>query len=410
MLLNHLWHKIVNYKEFSIYNLTFIILGIFVVFLMISFRDISIAKIESSVVFYDKTVLISTNVSSISYPQGFMFDDSEIDEVKLKYDFLTISKSTEISSSVRQNISFSAVTPDFIDTGVATFDYRYSKVIAEKVDLLFGMIWGENSTNPVVVIDQTTAYNVFGYYNAVGNILETSIGDLTIIGVVTDTMARNQLIQNNIDAGQSIDEYIFSTSAYIPYSYFELISTASFSPDNYLISDNNLSNLDLKNSIIEYLNVRDANILVSRFDLIQREIMDNETYFKVITSITSVLIVLGTINLINVSSFFFSIFKRNNAIYRVVGATRGKIIVFSLLEGLMTSIIGSVAAILLVFLTIFISSLIMNNLAYINVLSLLKFSLLIIGIVVVMICIINLFISLIYTKKHFYNELKDIDI
>jgi hypothetical protein len=205
MLTKHLYHKFLSYKEFNIYNLVFIFISVLTIFLMISFRDVSVAKIESSITFNEQTALVTTNFSSSYYPNGFYFSDNEVEQLKVNYEHTTLIKSTEITSTMRQNISFSAITSDFLETGVTAFDYRYSNVITQKIELLYGNIWDTGMTDPVVVIDETTAMNLFGFYNVIGEKIETSLGNFEVIGVVSDTLTREQIIEKSIEAGQAID-------------------------------------------------------------------------------------------------------------------------------------------------------------------------------------------------------------
>ncbi len=410
MLAKHLWHKFSSYKEFNIYNLVFIFISVLVIFLMISFREVSLNKIESSIIFNEQSALISTNISSSNYPDGFYFANNEIEQLKDNYQHVSLIKNTDISSTMRQNISFLATTADFIETGVTAFDYRYSNIINQKIDLLYGNVWNEGVSDSVVIVDETTAMNLFGYYNAVGEIIETSSGNFEIIGVVSDTLTREQLIEKNVEAGQAIDPYIYYTQAYIPYSYYEVSIGYSVFPDNYIIHEGSMDDVDLKNDIMDSFNITDSTVLITREDMIQSQIMDNETYFMVLTSITSVLVILGIVNFINVSTFFFSIFKRNNAIYRVLGATRNKIIYINFLENVITSIVGTITSIIVSFIILFIISLILNNLAYIRVLHLLRDASIILVTVILITSFINVLVSILFTKRSYYEELKEVKI
>jgi ABC-type antimicrobial peptide transport system permease subunit len=410
MLTKHLYHKFLSYKEFNIYNLVFIFISVLTIFLMISFRDVSVAKIESSITFNEQTALVTTNFSSSYYPNGFYFSDNEVEQLKVNYEHTTLIKSTEITSTMRQNISFSAITSDFLETGVTAFDYRYSNVITQKIELLYGNIWDTGMTDPVVVIDETTAMNLFGFYNVIGEKIETSLGNFEVIGVVSDTLTREQIIEKSIEAGQAIDPYIYYTQAYIPYCYYKTIINNSVLPDFYIIYDESMSDKDLKEDISHRFNISDSNVLVTRSDMIQRKIMDNETYFLVITSITSVLAVLGVINFINVATFFFSIFKRNNAIYRVVGATKKRIIYINFLEIFFTSLIGCITSLVLGVISLFTISLFLNNLAYIRILYLLRNAGIILISVLAITSFINVLVSILFIKSSYSEELRDVKI
>lgn len=398
--------KLTSYKQFSIYNFIFIISGVFLVCLTLGIRNMSLNKIEDQVVFNESSVLIQSKVSSSLYPEGLDINDDDVVELSNFFDNVSVINLTEINSQTSQNIKFYATNNQFIHTGVVTIDYDYTKTIVQDLNLLYGNIWNEDTTSNVVVIDETTALNVFGYVDAVGNSLSTSVGDLEIIGVVSDTITRNQLMQKAIEAGQNIDNFVYATNAYVPIGYFETLNVEDDEIQNIVVQDSDYTAEQLKIEVSKVMSISDINILNTRYDMIQAQVMSNEIYFTILILLISVFSTLGLINLINVTSFYYSIFKKNLAIYRVLGASRFDMIKIASIEGFYLGFIGTICAVLLSGLMLIIVSIPMGSTRYISILYLLRIGFYISAIIIFLMMVVNVVVLLVNFKKMFNDDLR----
>lgn len=397
----HIIKKNKSYKNLFIYQQIYIFIAVLVIFLLLGFRNASVNKIESKIVFYEDSVLIYEDISNSYFPKGFHLTDTQIEEIERDFQFVNVFNSIKLVASTRQHVKFSVVSDDFIETGVAFSDLVTHKVAVQKIDLIHGNVWEKDSKDPVVVIDEATANLVFGHTNVVGKFLPTRYGDLEIIGVATNTKEREQMIEHVEKAGQTIDDSTYATDAYISYGYFSTLTDVQTYNRSVIVKDTRMSLKELKSRLKEKLNVPSGDDMVvsDRQDIIDKEITSKKVFFQIIISITSVFAVLGIINIANVSLFFYRINKKNIGIYKAVGCSNKQWIILSLLESLLIGIITSVVSIVIGLAILIVGTIFAKTFLYINILQLLLSSIGIIIVITLVVVSINLLTAVFKIKK-----------
>lgn len=404
MYLNYAKFKLQNYKKYSIYNVIFIITGVLLIFLVIGFRDMSTQKIKSTIIFTENAVYIQQKITNSSYPDGLEITDGQISDLESEFQAVSMMSLVDLPTSTRQHLEFVASTYNFIDTGVIAYDYNDLSVIVESIDLIYGKTWDENSDDKVVVIDEATAIILFGYSNVVGQYLPTVYDDLLIIGVVSNTHERQQLIDQYDNENKMYDPDSVATRAYVPMDYYKSVSTEELY-NNIIVYDHNVSSIELELQVSNILEINDT-LIKSYADIINREMIDNETYFIILSFMIVIFSILGLTNLINVTSFYYSIFSKNIAILRVVGANKTNLIKLSFIEGVLLGFIGTVLSIMSGFLILLVGSVFLGAIKYINFLYLIFLGAGIVLLISILMGLINVIILLIYYKKNFVFELQ----
>lgn len=400
-MLLHIIKKIKANMQIIVFQYLYIFVTILVVFLLMGFRDAAVNKIESEINFYEKSVIINTNVTNQYYPQGFKLTNEDIEIIKNRLQYVSLVQSVSMDVSLTQHVKFKAISGDFLNTGVPCYNRTIHSSVIEKVELLYGSVWEVNSKAPVVVIDDKTAELIFGYKNVVGQSLPTIHGDLKIIGVVSSTNERNQEIDQAIKEGQQIDEHMFSTNAYISFGYLSTLENIEMNNSTLIVSDPKLTIDDLKLNIKNILAIplNDTDIIISKQELIDKEITSRKVFFQIIISLTGVFAFLGIINLINVSIFSYRINKKAIGIYKVVGYSNNQLLFISFIEGSILGLGSSVISIIIGFIFITFGTLIAKTFPYLNFTNLFIVALLIILIFTSIVLIINFLTTLFCINK-----------
>lgn len=261
--------KLETFKNISTYQFIKMITMTLIVLVLFFFGILFYINIKSSVIFHDTSTLLSYTLRGSDYPQGYAPSQNEIDALETTFEHVSFTGLIDMSSSERQNIDFIAASGDFVKTGVPVYNYNYRKNIVQKIELVAGKLWEIGTKDPVIVIDETTAERVFSRTGVVGSKINTQYGELTIVGIVSDTYARNKQIEAAIKRGDLIDEDHYSTTAYIPVDFIKTVyarETVNF----MTIEDSGYTADELKKEIIDMLNVEDY-LLTNRADIISVE-------------------------------------------------------------------------------------------------------------------------------------------
>jgi ABC-type antimicrobial peptide transport system permease subunit len=391
-MFQHVIKKIKSNLQISVYHQLYIFVTILVVFLLLGFRDASVNKIESEVIFYKDSILINNNVISSYFPNGFSLTNNHIEEIEKNFQFVARFKTVSMDVSVPQHVNFSAVSEDFIETGVPFSDRFTKQMTIQKIDLIHGKVWGRGSKEAVVIIDVETANLIFGYTNVVGKMLPTIHRDLKIIGVVNSTNERQQNIAQAKEAEQIIDETMYASKAYISHGYLSTLSEVEVYNENIVIRDNGMKVNEVKGKIKDIIGIPKADnfIVQGRQEIIDSEITSRRVFFQIIVSLTSVFAFLGIINLINVSVFSYKINRKNIGIYKVIGCSNKQMIYISSLEGFILGIGSSIISIIIGALILIIGTVIVKTFIYLNFFNLLIISFCIISIFTLVVFLINI--------------------
>lgn len=400
-MLRHIKRRISSNIKTYIYSMIYIMIITFTIFLMLSFRDISTRKIQKSVKFYEKSSIINYGVKSSLYPEGYMPSSEDIIKLKEDFEYITEYAALDITASGKQQVDFVAVSSDFIYTGVPFFNLELRANVVDRVELLFGRVWN-NDTGNKIIVDEKTANLIFGYSNVVGEKLESNNEIYEIIGVVSETYERNQYIKRYIEAGNTFEEHLIPTIAYMEYNFAKTQNMNIYN-NSIVIRDDSVKTGILPQEIAKSLGIKDyltSGIITDRNQIINQKIMDNKFFYQLILSITTILGILGLTNLINILMFNYRGDLKKIGIYKTLGITNKQMILISMTEGGVLSLISTITSIILGYIVLFTYSLFTNSFKYINFIYLTKVSLKIISYLTVITVIMNFVITLVgYNKK-----------
>ena len=258
-----------------------------------------------------------------------------------------------------------------------------------------------------MIVDLDTALLVFGYENVVGELLKTNHGDLTIVGVVSNTVERTQLINSAIDRGDNYADYLFETCAYIPHDFYYSLKLPIYNND-VIICDDNMTSSEIKNELKNIFGIpqEENNIFLTKEDVVFKHIISNESFFQIIISVISVFSILGCLNLININLYTFKINKRNIAIYKMIGFRNNQIIRISIYDNLIKTIFFSFISVLTSVIILLSVALINNTIKYIDINYLLVLSSSLFFVFIIVSVIINMTVSIVSIKKpiNYYME------
>jgi hypothetical protein len=286
----------------SRYHLLYICITFLAIFLILGFRDARINDMEKKTTFYEKSVLLNKSITDQFFPEGFELTNEQVNKIEEEFEFVTTYKTTDMDTSARQHVTFTAVSPDFINTGVVSYNRLLREHMVEKIELLSGDVWSGNSVEPMVIIDEDTANSLFGSINVLGQTLPTINGDLRIIGVVTNTTERAQEMAEVLHAGQPIDETMYNTNVYIPYGYLSTLSGVESNDGSVIISDDSMEVEEIKTRLKEMLGIPQGEnfLLDDREQIIYRRITAGRIFFQIIASLITVFAILEVMILISI--------------------------------------------------------------------------------------------------------------
>jgi len=390
--------KIKNNLNLYIQQLVFIFIAIIFVFVLLNFQDASKNRIIKEINFYDQSVLTVIGGVSNEYPDGFYPTIDQLDTARSTLSKITFYKNTLEKIDTAQNVHVIAATSDFVDTGVPSRNLKYLyHLISEKIELLYGTTWQESSNEKVMVVDEDTAKIVFGYVNVVGQKLNFLDNEFTIIGVVSSDSYRKQQIEDFIKQGITYDEQSINTTAYIPVRTYEDIN-GSITNYDYIITKMHAEE-DTIQRLKEIFNMQDEQLLQTIDYVMNRMMMDNQTYFWIITVLTSIFGILGIINIANITSYTFLSDKRKLGIYKLLGATDLKLLKLNLVETVVTSTSTISVSLLLSYIILVLISLINDVFSYINWIQSLYYSGFLFVMTFLIILLVNMLISLLHFNK-----------
>ncbi|GEM_PF-6986208 len=364
-MFNHSFQKLNRNRTSVVFNAVYIIFTVFVVFVLLSIRDISYKKLYSEIPFYSESMMISTGTFSNKYPNGLQINSEKMINLRNEFDYVTHIFDVSLSTNTNQHIDIVATNETFIDTGVPVQNFKYMNVQVEQIQLLYGQTWSPHSIQAVTIVDEDTARLVFGYTNVVGETIETAKGSLTIVGVVSSTSYREQRINRSSAQDEVIHDHLFPTTIYIPIEYAR--SQQLIYDIEYLVikDDRPLSKSVSVLSNMLGLSTLDTGFIVTKNSIVDEEMTSSGAFFQMIISLLGVFIVLGSINIINITTYSKNTERKLLGIYRVIGASRFQLQLINLYESIFIGLGTTLFAIILGIIAIVIYGLISNTLGYI---------------------------------------------
>ncbi len=352
MLLKVVLYNLIYDRKIFLYN----IFGLVIIctFFFSGFISIKIRENEliQTINFADNTILVKQGLSN-NY-----FSNENIDELEslIGYDYFGRFTYLDIRSTKNgQSINVNAVDSKTFMIGLPSRNIRFESDIVEDVNFLYGEVWTQGTQDRVVIVDEYTAYSTYGKNDVIGETLTLFDNDFEIVGVVTDTSFRLQDYSRCMTLNPICDMQSYASNVYVPY-HFRTFSAHDyyFNDIQYLLIKND-DNVDLKNQLIDVF--KDEDNEISSYVIDEGEVIDRAfSYYSIFITFSLVLLgitlILAFLNLINTAIYTNRIRRKENGIYRVLGATKKQMTLISLYKG---ALIGFISGVIIVILSTIIT-------------------------------------------------------
>ena len=240
---------------FVIIDLLIIFIGVFII--IDAHKDKK--QYYDDIIFYENSIVIKNT-------SNFKINKENIKILKERFDYVNCVAINSINVHIlnvyengsSQPIDINPVSSNFIYTGVITYDRIYDEFIEfspQKIELLYGKTFDDESDKFEIVIDLDTSLLCFGKENSVGEFINTKYGKFEIIGVVSNTQERELTKEINDYKGA---ERIYDTYGYISHKLAKKIIENGYSYnyeyaiEEIIISDKEKSSNEIKH-IVEIL-------------------------------------------------------------------------------------------------------------------------------------------------------------
>lgn len=316
------------------------------------------------------------------------------------------------STKSGQNVEVYAVDDTIFDLGIPSIDYKYEQLTVENVEILHGSKWNPESTETVAIVDEYTALSTFGYTNVVGEKIELFDIEFEIIAVVSNTTEREADLLRCESRNDVCNKTSYASMVFVPYYYNYLsILNVFFNNIEYIVIHNEVEPKNLFEEIYgnQYL------IFVKSKSHSVMEVTEGFYGFvqfsKVIIFTT---LTLAILNVINTNYHNMRLGRRDNVIYRMLGATRKDQVKMLFYKGLILG--GSVSIITMIMnlvITMMLIILFNQNLIYLDIISYFKISIAILLVIVsitILLSIIPGLKSIYSTDRKTFREVGDTSV
>lgn len=397
-MINVAFNKIKSNLKITLINTISVSLACIIIIVLFSYLSTNKKMLNLEIEYNNSVVFFGdANINNI-------LSETAIGKINNEYENIIFLSNMELSitpSGYSMNVL--AITDNFIDVGVPSRNFDYSINTVEDIRLLYGNVWLENSSEKVVVVDEDTANNTFGYTNVVGRYLPIKGDDFLIIGVVSNTTYRQQLIQRCETVNEFCMTGDYSSTVYIPYYFYTLTDayqTYKFEGFIFKLSSNQ-SYEDVQTFFADTLSLNNQQLQGLQFKEkeINRLIGESDLFNQIIISVSAVILALGLMNFINTISFTLYSDHRQLGIYKTLGANKRHLILISFYEGIWTGIISSLITFVSSFVILIISLIYMKLLKYLDIFAFLKISFMIMLAIIALYGLINVIFTLSIIRK-----------
>lgn len=366
-MINYLFTKIKSDLSIYIYQLLFISIGIVFVFVTLGYRNGIISKIESDIKFKDNSILMTVGGVTPDFPEGFYPVNDQINLVLNEFPNTALFYNSLEFADTNQSVNIIATTSKFIYTGVPVrnLQYIYHNIV-ENIVIIKGNVWTINTTEYVTVIDEDTANLVFGHINVIGYKIKMFDIEFTIIGVASNTTFRSQQVSDLSKHGQAVDLDNVATNAYIPINTYKNIKNTDSVNQFIIIQDDNPIQAKSRLKIIFNMKADDDFLIQTKQFMLETTFQQYNALFWIIAAVSMIFGILGTLNIINISSYSYLSDKRRIGIYKLIGATDLDILKLNLYETLITSTFTIFGSLILSYIILIIMGIINGFLKFIN--------------------------------------------
>lgn len=264
------------------------LIGILLLVSLLAYGIIAITLLSTSTAFPADLIYFENDL----YSEGQDGSSNAInygtyEDLEEEFGVTNVSRSTVLKNDGR--FSYYAVDSDFLNTGVVSYNKDLERDILQNVELIAGGVWGVNSQDKSVIIDQRVA----DYYNIgeddLGYMINISGHYFGVAAIVTNTTLvasdQGEITNGNFLSG-SYDDH---GNIYLPYYYsgfnFDNEDYSYEDPEAIIVkTDGYLSLKDSRAKILEIVyqnqeSEKDFNFIAYAFDeVVAEEILETEIF------------------------------------------------------------------------------------------------------------------------------------
>ncbi|MBN2540215.1 MAG: ABC transporter permease [Bacilli bacterium] len=281
------------------------------------------SSIDQQLLFSETAILIRDQTSVSDQEQI----NNAMDETGI--DYVLINTGSLSASGSGQSVIINYYDNDPVIFGALSYDYDVQKYTVEDVDYLYGGFWNSTSNDPIIV-DEYTAIATFGMINVVGYQINVLNDNYTIVGVISNTSQRAGEYDRCVASGDNCFLADTPSNVYLPYDESTMQTDYRIGK---LTSKEQLETLLSNLTESGTINLGLADKIIYRDQVIEALVGASELFYTALIFVSSVVIFLGLMNLINTYSFttLHNLKQRKRLTY--LGYSDGNIFFLDFTEG-----------------------------------------------------------------------------
>lgn len=336
-------------KTRAVFTMLGIIIGVVALVVLVSLVDGATSTVTDTISDLGNNLLTVT----VSDDKGSPVKMSDLEEWKDEEGIGLIAPTATVSATVKSGSDNDSITV----YGTTAADYE-----VEGLNLLLGRFIKStdvDNNNYICVINETTATDMIGYLDCLGEEISINGMKFTVVGVLEDN-------ENSLTS-------VFSSGtmvAYIPYTTLLRLSS-SVSTDItqfYISADAESDTLTAEATITEILMERfeedDEAFTVSTQNVLEDTVSSITSIFTVLLGgIAGISLLVGGIGIMNIMLVTVTERTREIGIRKAIGATRGEILRQFLMEAIVLCMIGCGIGIFISWVILQLASVVVNSLS-----------------------------------------------
>lgn len=336
-------------KTRAVFTMLGIIIGVVALVVLVSLVDGATSTVTDTISDLGNNLLTVT----VSDDKGSPVKMSDLEEWKDEEGIGLIAPTATVSATVKSGSDNDSITV----YGTTAADYE-----VEGLNLLLGRFIKStdvDNNNYICVINETTATDMIGYLDCLGEEISINGMKFTVVGILEDN-------ENSLTS-------VFSSGtmvAYIPYTTLLRLSS-SVSTDItqfYISADAESDTLTAEATITEILMERfeedDEAFTVSTQNVLEDTVSSITSIFTVLLGgIAGISLLVGGIGIMNIMLVTVTERTREIGIRKAIGATRGEILRQFLMEAIVLCMIGCGIGIFISWVILQLASVVVNSLS-----------------------------------------------
>ena len=336
-------------KTRAVFTMLGIIIGVVALVVLVSLVDGATSTVTDTISDLGNNLLTVT----VSDDKGSPVKMSDLEEWKDEEGIGLIAPTATVSATVKSGSDNDSITV----YGTTAADYE-----VEGLNLLLGRFIKStdvDNNNYICVINETTATDMIGYLDCLGEEISINGMKFTVVGILEDN-------ENSLTS-------VFSSGtmvAYIPYTTLLRLSS-SVSTDItqfYISADAESDTLTAEATITEILMERfeedDEAFTVSTQNVLEDTVSSITSIFTVLLGgIAGISLLVGGIGIMNIMLVTVTERTREIGIRKAIGASRGEILRQFLMEAIVLCMIGCGIGIFISWVILQLASVVVNSLS-----------------------------------------------